>query len=63
MKIASKEWHKNVQKYCSYKQANMLLDIMNGPIADSEDVELAKDNKKRWEDVRIYRNKDEIEKI
>ena len=41
----------------------MLLDTMNGPIADPEDVELAKDDKKRWEDVRIYRNKDEIERI
>ena len=31
----SKQWHKSLQTFCNYKKRNGILNLINGPIADT----------------------------
>ena len=58
----NKNFHKNLQRFCHYKQNSTLIDTKNGPIVKGEEYEKVKQGLVEWEDVVMLRNKKEIAK-
>ena len=56
----AREWHRSLQQYFHYRNKNQILDVTQGPIANTEHFIEAKEGDREWEDVELIRGKKEI---
>ena len=59
-KRKNKEWHKNLQRYTGYKGNSQILNLNIGPITDGNDLRRYEEGEIEEEEIKIWREKDEI---
>ena len=61
MNKEARAWHKSVKKLTNYTKPSTIIDLEQGPVAIREQWKQANQKIIPWEEVRVTRDKEEIE--